>query len=345
MRSRPPITPPKLVYVLSGGGLKGFCHIGMLEALEGRGLRPDLIVGTSAGALVGALYSHFGSVAGLRARLDEALVCGEFLAFKAKYLPGREPGTQPEEGRIRRYLSGLSDSVLSTARMTARFGRSLLTSAMIGEEEANALFRLVLSGLSFETLGIPFGAVAVDLELGRPVILDSPKASPGTEGLMRAVMASCAIPLVFPAVRIGGRDLADGGIMANLPVREAKVLLGGARAVVVGLDVSQALAEPEGDLSSVDLCLRLLDLATRSKQEADRELVDVLLSGLGGTDAHFTFDDREDLVGLGRACVTEGKLADIEALLRVGQSQGLWEKLRPSWASLRARIGKARMLP
>lgn len=74
--------------------------------------------------------------------------------------------------------------------MAARIGRSLLTSAMIGEEEANALFRLVLEGVGFETLGIPFGAVAVDLELGHPVVLASSDASLGAEGLTRAVRAS-----------------------------------------------------------------------------------------------------------------------------------------------------------
>lgn len=56
---------PRIVYVLSGGAAKGFCHLGMIEALEGRGVKPDLVVGTSAGSLFGALYCHFGSAAGV----------------------------------------------------------------------------------------------------------------------------------------------------------------------------------------------------------------------------------------------------------------------------------------
>ncbi len=64
VRSIPGLVPylPRIVHVLSGGAAKGFCHLGMIEALEKEGIRPDFIVGTSVGALLGASYSHFENV-------------------------------------------------------------------------------------------------------------------------------------------------------------------------------------------------------------------------------------------------------------------------------------------
>jgi NTE family protein len=57
---------PKLALVLSSGGARAFAHVGVIEELEGAGLRPDLVVGSSAGALVGAIYARHGSAAKLR---------------------------------------------------------------------------------------------------------------------------------------------------------------------------------------------------------------------------------------------------------------------------------------
>ena len=68
---------PKIVYVLSGGAATGFCHLGMIESLEKRGIRPDLVIGTSAGALFGALYSHFGNVEDVFGQIELVLASDE----------------------------------------------------------------------------------------------------------------------------------------------------------------------------------------------------------------------------------------------------------------------------
>jgi NTE family protein len=165
------------------------------------------------------------------------------------------------------------------------FGKAMVTSAMVAEKDAVSIFRRIFEGITFQTLKVPFAAVAVDLVEGAPVIFTaggeagdrgSVRTIPGPDGLMKAVMASSAIPLIFPAVEIGGHAHADGYIMSNLPVREARTLLSGQEVFPVGFDVSAPVALSEDDLSTVELVLRLLDLSTRSKQSADRELIDVL---------------------------------------------------------------------
>lgn len=319
----------KLVYVLSGGGIKGFCHLGLLEGLEKAGFQPDLIVGTSAGALMGALYSHFGSVSAVRERIEAVLASEDFAEFEARYLKGRDPDAATEaEGaaesglpavaghsRFRHYLTGITDTVRTTARMTARIGRTLFTSSMIPEAEAAGLFGLLFEGVDFASLKIPYAAVAVDLVAGHPAIFPSTGPRPVDLPLSEAVRASCAIPLIFPAVHIGGHAHADGLIMANLPVREALSLLGGEEAILLGLDVSAPSAEPEGELSSLELSLRLLDLATASKQEVDRMEVDILFQPLQEARTWLSMDERDTLVALGLACATPERLEGLESLI------------------------------
>ena len=113
-------------------------------------------------------------------------------------------------------------------------GKALATSAMVAEKDAVSIFGRIFEGITFQTLKMPFAAVAVDLVEGVPVIftagseVNDPgtvRTIPGPDGFTRAVMASSAIPLIFPAVEIAGHAHADGYIMSNLPVREARTLL------------------------------------------------------------------------------------------------------------------------
>jgi NTE family protein len=309
---------PKIVYVLSGGAAKGFCHLGMIEALEGRGVKPDLVVGTSAGALFGALYCCFGAAAGVSGRVQEVLASREFASFEKKYLGAQKQAEGDVDSRLRRFLSSLQGKM----RNGVHLGRAMVGSAMIARDDAEEIFARIFEGITVDSLAIPFGAVAVDLVDGVPVTFASRGAGDaragatpiaGADGLARAVMASSAIPFVFPAVELGGHAHADGYIMANLPVREARALLPGEDVFAIGLDVSAPLAQADEDLSAVELALRLLSLATRAKQDADRDLVDVLLQPVDRAFAWSSFSAWRELVEMGRSYMTEERLDSLEA--------------------------------
>ncbi len=308
---------PKIVYVLSGGAAKGFCHLGMIEALEARGVMPDLVVGTSAGSLFGALYCHYGTVAQVIARVEDVLASKEFASFEKKYFGGGQRAEAVVQSRLSRFFAGLKGTVKSGVQL----GRAMVTSAMIEEEDAASIFDRIFEGISFDTLKIPFAAVAVDLVDGAPAVFDSgsnsssgenARTSAAAEELARAVRASCAIPFIFPAVEIGGHAHADGYIMANLPVREARALAADKDAFLVGFDVSAPLSQADEELSPLELALRLLSLATRSKQAADRELVDVLLQPVDKAVPWSSFEAYRQLVSSGREYMSEGRLADFE---------------------------------
>ena len=310
---------PRIVYVLSGGAAKGFCHVGMLEALETRGLRPDLVVGTSAGSLIGALYSHFGNTADLIGRIEEVLGSEEFASFEKKYFGERAP----LDGQAPRGIGHFFSAIVEDLRTKARVGMSLFTSAMVADRDLRPLYERIFAGIGYATLKFPYAAVAVDLTEGRPAVFSDigsgeggARARPveGPEGLMLAVMASCAIPMVFPAVAIHGHAFADGSIMAGLPVREARALIPNGGLLLAAFDVQPPVPRFEEKLSSLELALRLLDLATRSKQYADRELADIVFMPLSADYPWSSFSEYEKFIALGREYMTEERLDAFESI-------------------------------
>jgi len=310
---------PKMVYVLSGGSATGFCHLGMIESLEKRGIRPDLVIGTSAGSLFGALYCHFGNVEDVFRQVEIVLASDEFEEFERRYFGERKPADGHVQSGIKHFISGLA----GTLKNGMRLGKAMVTSAMVAEKDAVSIFGRIFEGITFQSLKVPFAAVAVDLVEGVPVIFTDGRETddrgtvrtiPGPDGLMKAVMASSAIPLIFPAVEIGGHAHADGYIMSNLPVREARTLLAGQEVFLVGFDVSAPVELSEDDLSTVELVLRLLDLSTRSKQSADRELIDVLFQPVDRSYPWSSFAEYKEFFGLGRRYMTEERLAAFESM-------------------------------
>jgi NTE family protein len=179
--------------VLAGGGSLGAIQVGMLAELAASGLRPDMVVGVSAGAINGAFFAHAPD-AGAVAQLSDLWIrvtTRQALGLSWRSLLG---------------LVGLRDHVASPDGV-----RSLL--------ERNLPYR------AFEETAIPLHIVCADLVTGEEVVL-----SRGP--VIEAVLASAAIPGVFPPVSIAGRMLIDGVVAAGTPIAAAK-RLGAARVIVL----------------------------------------------------------------------------------------------------------------
>lgn len=203
--------PAPTALVLAGGGAKGFAHIGLLQTLDSLGVVPDYVVGTSIGAIVGALYASGLSGREIETRLQQI----------------------PLASLVQRYAPSVGQA-LGTLRPVAVWERSddrwLLQSGAVREAEANSVIsRLLLEANlqargDFDRLPIPFRAIAADLRTREPVVL-------GTGDLAEAVRASFALPVLLRPVWRDSLWLTDGGIASNIPVGTARAL--GAQRLIV----------------------------------------------------------------------------------------------------------------
>jgi NTE family protein len=206
-------TRPRTAFVLSGGGNQGVSQVGMLRALIERRIVPDVVIGTSAGALNGAAVAYAPNLTGV-AQL--ATVWEQLHADQV--FPG---------GRIHR------------AWNLVRRGTHLFDSSGL-----EAIIHNATPARSFADLEIPLRVIATDLDSGEEVVLVRGPLQP-------ALLASAALPGVFPIVHHDGRRLVDGGVVNSVPLWHA---LSGPVDRVFVLDVS-AGAESRPVRSPLDVVM------------------------------------------------------------------------------------------
>ena len=184
----PPVVerpPAKIALALGGGAARGFAHVGVIKALEAQGIFPDIIVGTSAGSVVGALYAS-----GLS-------------GFQIQELSMNMEEDQVIDG------SGLYRCILETMVSDKR-------GCIVGQALQNFINKNVNSR-PIEKLDKTFAAVATNLSNGEMMVFRS-----GNTGI--AVRASSSVPVFFQPVTINGQDYVDGGLVAPVPSSVARSL-------------------------------------------------------------------------------------------------------------------------
>jgi NTE family protein len=171
----------RIALVLGGGGLKGFAHIGVLRALEERGIVPDVYAGTSIGALIAAAYLGGGVIDDLQTRA---------------------------ESLRKRDLFRINHLGMLLERMRSP--------SIYLEEPLRALCAGAIPDVTFAALPKRLLVNTVDLDRGARVVW----GLPGLEdvSVREAVYASCALPGFFPPGRVADRTCIDGGVVDNLPV-------------------------------------------------------------------------------------------------------------------------------
>jgi len=180
---RRPETAMKTAFVLSGGGNHGSAQVGMLRALLERGITPDVVVGTSAGALNGSAVAANPSLTGI----DTLAEIWSALRTEHIFPGGRF-------GRAWSLLSG-GDHLYSNAGLAG-------------------LIEQMAPASQFSQLTVPLRVIACDLATGEEVVLASGALKP-------ALLASAALPGSFPPVLHDHRTLVDGGVVDNVPLSHA----------------------------------------------------------------------------------------------------------------------------
>ena len=249
---------PKIGLALSGGGARGFAHVGVLQWFEEHRIPVDYIAGTSMGGLIGGMYATGMNATQIRELvrdLDWDVLLRGYPAFT-------ELNYRRKEDRI--YIPG-------PITLGFKRGASLPAGMNTGMEIGLMLDRLTLpydNIGSFDNLPIPFRAVATDLVAAEPYILK--------EGsLARSLRATMSIPGVFTPVEIDGRVLADGAVLNNIPTDVVKAM--GAD-VVIAVDIGTPLGDKESLNSLFAVLGQTANVATMENVRRNIRLADLLIS-------------------------------------------------------------------
>ena len=277
---------PKVGLVLSGGGAKGYAHVGVLEELEKAQIPIDYIGGTSMGAIVGGLYASGYSAKDLNVILHQ--IDFEEMIYNEK---SRENSPFFQKQYEEKYLISLE---------LDKFKLNLPKSISKGQGALNLLTKYlhhVHDIKDFSKLSIPFLCVATNLETGKGKIFKQGY-------LPQVVMASGAYPTLFSPVKIDTSYYVDGGIKNNFPVQEVKDM--GAD-IIIGVDLGEGLLKEKDIKNAADLLGQIVSYGIESKTNEQRKKVDLLLRPKIKGFSVTSFQEKDTLIDLGRQSVLEKK--------------------------------------
>ncbi len=242
---------------LSGGAALGIAHIGVLKVLEREGIDVCYVSGNSMGSLVGGLYSAGYNAAELESiavHADFRRLFSSSIPFGAQYLPERQ--------RSQRYILNLSHNNFIPA----------LAGGLVSLQNVEFLLMRLLSRIEYDTyydfdsLPIPYRAIAVDLTSGEIVVLKNGR-------LEQAIRASIAIPGVFAPETIDSMVLVDGGVQRLLP---AEPLLEFEPDIIIA-SITKKKNEMETGIELIDVVSRTMNLINLGDLRAQTALADIII--------------------------------------------------------------------
>ena len=228
---------PRVAFVLSGGASLGAVQVGMLRALFEQGVRPDLLIGTSVGAV------------------------------NAAWAAGR-PDPDGIEQLAEIWLKLRRGDVFPISPLVSAAGLLGRSNHFISNDSLRAMLSRHIPFERLEDTPVPLHVVTTDLKSGRATILDSGPAVP-------ALLASCAIPGVFPPVTIGRRDYIDGGVANHTPITVA-VELGATDVFVLPVGYPWLNREPTNALGmALHALARIVEQKLDAEVAAHRDKVNI----------------------------------------------------------------------
>jgi len=284
----------KVGLVLGGGGARGLAHLGALGVLAEHEIEPKLVVGSSIGALLGAIYATTGDSQTAITKVYDYFHCECYTKIKFDFLK------QTEE-------SGLNDGLLDGLSRYLRkkfFYNVVLANQLSFVDMDDYLENIswLIDDIDILDTKIPLAIICTDVHSGSEVVL--------TEGSLRqAVAASSAIPGIFPPIRNGDQLLVDGGWVDQLPVSACRNL--GAK-LVVAVNVARELEQDYSTDTGLDILRRTNAITRTILNQMQAKEADVLIEPEVGEISWAGF-------GCVKECVEQGREATekiLPALLR-----------------------------
>ncbi|MCP4581832.1 MAG: hypothetical protein GY839_09440 [candidate division Zixibacteria bacterium] len=268
-----------MALALGGGGARGLAHVGVLKALQRENVKIDLIVGTSMGAIIGAMYAQTGDAYEVEERV---------ISFLESFLKDKgwieALNTQREENK-QSLLSEISNYV-----QRRYLGLKALT--RISLEKKESLYeplKEILDNNNIEDSQISFAAVSLDLVTGESAVL--------TEGpIVDAVYASAAIEGVFPPLEHNGGCLSDGGPVNITPVEIARKM--DARRVLA-VDVHQKIQKIHKFANGLEVIMRADNIGLNRLRQIDLSLADIVIAPSVGSIHWANFNKAKECIRRG----------------------------------------------
>ena len=229
----------KIGLALGGGGARGACHIGVLKSLERRGIIPDIISGTSAGSMIGAMYASQASADIVEEKYTEHVNGEDFKDLGFRYIPNNEK----DDSVFSQVFKQMKNQYILMVSSTRK---SLVKNERLAKA-ANNLFE----SNQFDDLKIPLIVTATDLISGKPMLY---KAG----NVVDAVVKSSSIPGFVEPTYIGNRMLLDGGIVFPTPVPP----LVGECDFIIAVNISKAFNTSEEPDNIFEITNRARDIST-----------------------------------------------------------------------------------
>lgn len=279
---------PKIGLVLSGGGAKGFAHIGVLKVIEQAGLEIDYIGGTSMGAVIGGLYA-----ANYSANEIEAIITSiDFKVLLQDILARRQSSFFEKQ---------FGEHHLISFPVNSQFKISLPKAIAKGQSvynELNQLFEHVNTVTEFDQLPIPFFCIATDLETGEAQLLDQGY-------LPEAIRASASLPTLLAPMEVNGRSYIDGGVSNNFPVDEMRKK---GATIIIGVDVQGKLEKKENINSVVDVLNQIINFQIYAKDTVKDKALDIHIKPNTQDFLVNSFEKTEEIIEEGERIAGENKV-------------------------------------
>lgn len=269
---------PKIGLVLSGGGAKGFAHIGVLKVLEEAGIKIDYIGGTSMGSIIGGLYASGYNAS----QIDSIFKKTNFDELINDYIPRSS----------KNFYGKKNDELYAIVLPFSKFRVGIpeaLSKGMYNYNLLSSLTRNVRHVRDFNKLPTPFLCIGTNIETGEEVLLNK-------GNLVQAMMASAAFPSLFTPVEIDGNLLVDGGVVNNYPIKEVRDL--GAD-IIIGVDVQDDLLNRKSLKNATRILVQITNLQSIDKMKDKIKDTDVYVKPDIRDYGVISFDKGEEIIRKG----------------------------------------------
>ena len=229
----------KIGLALGGGGARGACHIGILKSLERNGIIPDVISGTSAGSMIGAMYASHANADIVEEKYTAHVNGEDFKDLGFRYIPNNEK----DDSVFSQIFKQIKNQYILMVSSTRK---SIVKNERLAKAASN-----LFAHSQFNDLKIPLLVTATDLISGRPILYKS-------GNVVDAVVKSSSIPGFIEPTYIDNRMLLDGGIVFPTPVPP----LVGECDFIIAINISKAFKTDDEPENIFEIMNRSRDIST-----------------------------------------------------------------------------------